>query len=152
MTICCPPRRNKIEYAMSTHDLGFSFAILFGLSRSICRTKIGQTYTIELYRTILILSYICVSLIEDGRQFVLVQKRINRWEFWTPWLVYFQGKRSPYSPLIVSSTNLHLTTTNGLGLFWRTRSLVIFSFFFSTIFSFLTCFCIVMELFHMCNM
>jgi len=30
---------------------------------------------------------------------------------------FFSGKRSPYSPLIIVSTNLHSVTSNGLSVF-----------------------------------
>jgi hypothetical protein len=55
------------------------------------------------------------------------------------------GKRSPYSPLIVLSTSLHLAASNGVGVLKDKVLEIIFSFFSFT--RFLTC----TEIFSQCH-
>jgi hypothetical protein len=64
-----------------------------------------------------------VSLTNSDRQCVLIQKKKQWIRILTLTIGLFPTrKRSSYSPLIVSSTSLHLTTSNDLGSFWKTKS------------------------------
>ncbi len=90
----------------------------------------GQMYSIELYCNILIfISPLCLP--KKGQYTIHLGAKTNQqMGILTPTIGLFMcRKRSPYSPLIVLSTSLHLVASNGVGVLKDKVFEIIFFFF-----------------------
>ncbi len=141
MTVCWPPIRKKFEFSTFAEDLGFSLAISSNCWGQLVEQKLGRRIIWGCITISSLLSHHYFFLTKNNRQCILGARKKWRTRTLTPTISLFpSGKRSPYSPLIVWSTNLHSATSNDLRVFWRTRSSISFCFFSLTIFSFLAFF------------